>query len=122
MTTETSVALNPARIALVGNPDVLQRVSASDQLHSRIGLRADVGAGAWLDDAADKALATMWPDAPAEVRLLARETARQPGHLRRLVKQARIAIRLTESPSWGKSAAAAFVEARGLIGATIEED
>jgi DNA transposition AAA+ family ATPase len=112
-------------VALVGNPDVLTRVAGSDQLHSRIGLRADIGARrdmAWLDSASSEILAAMWPAAPAEVRLLAQETARQPGHLRRLVKQLRIAIRLSESAAWRKSQAAAFVEARTLIGATTEED
>lgn len=112
-------------IALVGNPDVLDRVAGSDQLHSRIGLRADIASRrdmAWLDDASASILDAMWPDAPAEVRLLAQETARQPGHLRRLVKQLRIAIRLSEASTWRRSGAAAFVEARTLIGAHTEED
>lgn len=110
-------------IALVGNPDVLTRVAGSDQLSSRIGLRADIGSRrdmAWLDEASESILNAMWPDAPAEVRLLAQEAARQPGHLRRLVKQLRIAIRLSESASWRRSAAAAFVEARTLIGVETE--
>lgn len=112
-------------VALVGNPEVLTRVSGSDQLSSRIGLRADIGSRrdmAWLDAAATEILSAMWPSAPAEVRLLAQETARQQGHLRRLVKQLRIAIRLSDSAAWRKSQAAAFVEARTLIGAHTEED
>jgi len=115
-------------IALVGNPEVLARVAGSDQLSSRIGLRSDIGlrggkAGlSWLDSAADALLAAMWPEAPAEVRLLSQETARQPGHLRRLTKQLRIAIRLSSARAWHRSHAAAFVEARTLIGAQTEED
>lgn len=109
-------------IALIGNPDVLTRLAGSDQLSSRIGLRTDIGrqngklSVDWLDAAADAILAEMWPRAPKEVQLLAREAARQDGHLRRLVKQLRIAIRLADAPSWRGKQAAAFVEARGLIG------
>lgn len=109
-------------IALIGNPDVLTRLAGSDQLASRIGLRTDIGLQKgklsieWLNAAADAILAEMWPRAPKEVGLLAREAARQEGHLRRLVKQLRIAIRLTEAPDWKGKQAAAFVEARSLIG------
>lgn len=110
-------------IALIGNPEVLSRIAGSDQLSSRIGLRTDIGMQAgkqslqWLDAAADSILEEMWPKAPPEVALLAREAARQEGHLRRLVKQLRLAIRLTEAPAWEGKQAAAFVESRSLIGA-----
>lgn len=109
-------------IALIGNPEVLTRLAVSDQLSSRIGLRTDIGLQGgklsvqWLDDAADAILSEMWPNAPKEVALLAREAARQEGHLRRLVKQLRIAIRLTDAPDWRGKPAAAFVESRSLIG------
>jgi len=110
-------------VALIGNPDVLCKVASSDQLSSRIGLRMDIGEKGvgWVEDAADRILDAMWPKAPNEVRLLARESARQPGHLRRLVKQLRIAIRLCEAAAWKSKQAAAFVEARTLIGTPEEE-
>ena len=102
---------------------MLGKVASSDQLSSRIGLRMDIGVKGfdWIDEATDKILDAMWPKAPHEIRLLARESARQPGHLRRLVKQLRIAIRLCEAAAWKSKQAAAFVEARALIG-TPEED
>ncbi|MCK9468167.1 MAG: AAA family ATPase [Porticoccaceae bacterium] len=109
-------------IALIGNPDILTRLAGSDQLSSRIGLRTDISHQQgrhdidWLIDAADTLLAEMWPNAPQEVQLLAREAVRQEGHLRRLVKQLRIAIRLSDAPAWAGKQAAAFVEARSLIG------
>jgi len=109
-------------VALIGNPDVLARLDGSDQLSSRIGLRKDIGTACddWIDAAADALLAAMWPKAPEEVKLLARETARGTGHLRRLVKQLRITIKLCESPAWSGKAAKAFIEARALVGAVEE--
>ena len=106
-------------VALIGNPEVLSKVSGKDQLDSRIPLRRDIGddAGKWVDGAADKIVDAMWPDAPGDVRLLARETARRSGHLRTLVYQLRIAIKLCEAPAWRNKHAAAFVQARALVGA-----
>ncbi len=113
-------------IALIGNPEVLTRISVSDQLHSRVGIRVDVGGVGkkdmdWLDDAAVTMLEKMWPDHPKELRIIAMETARQPGHLRRLVKQIRAGIRLSQTPRWKNKQAAAFIEARTLIGKPEEE-
>jgi len=109
-------------VALIGNPDVLARLDGSDQLSSRIGLRKDIGTTSddWIDAAADALVAAMWSKVPEEVKLLARETARGTGHLRRLVKQLRITIKLCESPAWSGKAAKAFIEARALVGAVEE--
>ena len=109
-------------VALIGNPDVLTRLDNSDQLSSRIGLRKDIGTTCdnWIDAASDALLAEMWPKAPEEVKLLSRETARGTGHLRRLVKQLRIAIKLCESSAWLGKSAKAFIEARALVGAEGE--
>lgn len=112
-------------VALVGNPDVMERLAVSDQLSSRILLRDDIGRQknmAWLDDAASAILDSMWPEAPAEVRMLAQETARKPGHLRTLNGQLRHAISLSKSPAWRKSQASAFIHARTLVGADPSED
>jgi len=102
---------------------VLGKLSGSDQLSSRIGIRQDIGGGDtdWLNGATGMMLASMWPNAPQEVHLLAQESARQPGHLRRLVKQLRIAIRLTENPAWRNKQAGAFVQARTMIGTPEDE-
>jgi DNA transposition AAA+ family ATPase len=110
-------------VALVGNPaQILDRLRSDPALSSRIGIRKDISsdgkdkeASAWLSDASDSMVKAMWPDAASEIKTLAREAARQPGHLRRLNKQLRIAIRLAESPAWGKSRAAAFAYSRTLL-------
>ena len=110
-------------VALVGNPKkILDRLRSDPALSSRIGIRkeissskADKDAKAWLSDASDAMVIAMWPQALAEIKTLAREAAMQPGHLRRLNKQLRIAIRLSESPTWGKSMSAAFAYSRTLL-------
>jgi hypothetical protein len=113
-------------IALIGNPEVLTRIAGSDQLHSRVGIRVDVGGSGkkdmdWLDEAAATMLKQMWPDYPKELLIIAQETAHQPGHLRRLVKQIRAGIRLSQTSRWKNKQAAAFIEARTLIGKPDEE-
>lgn len=113
--------------ALVGNPDVLDKLKGKDQLVSRIGVRSDIArhaslAGGWIDRAADDMLAAMWPPAAADIALLARETARLPGHLRTLNKQLRIAMELCETELYRGKYARAFVEARHLIGVDDESD
>jgi DNA transposition AAA+ family ATPase len=113
-------------IGLIGNPELLDRIAGSDQLYSRVGIRVDVGGFGkinmdWLDVAAQKMLENMWPGYPTELLIIAQETARQPGHLRRLVKQIRAGIRLSQSPRWKSKPAAAFIEARSLIGKPDEE-
>ena len=112
--------------ALVGNPEVLERLKGKDQLYSRIGVKYDIAGTlsedtAWLDRAADDMVAAMWSCAATDIGLLARETARKPGHLRTLNKQLKIAIRLCETPSYRGKHARAFVESRHLIGADSEE-
>jgi DNA transposition AAA+ family ATPase len=113
-------------VALVGNPEVLDRLRGNDQMTSRIGFKQDIaemlGRGSWLDRAADRMVAAMWPKASQEIGLLARETARKQGHLRTLNKQLRIAIRLCETDAYAAKAAKAFVEARHLIGADNTEE
>ena len=112
-------------IALVGNPEVLGKLSGNDQMTSRIGLKQDVGIAAdarWLDKAADNMTAAMWPEAAADIRQLAREGARKQGHLRTLNKQLKIAIRLCESPGYGGNYAKAFVAARHMIGADATDE
>ena len=112
--------------ALVGNPEVLERLKGKDQLYSRIGVKADIseslGDAAWMDRAADDMVAAMWPGAAADIGLLAREAARKPGHLRTLNKQLKIAIRLCETDAYRGRYARAFVESRHLIGADSEEE
>ena len=112
--------------ALVGNPEVLVKLRGKDQLYSRIGVKADIseslGDAAWMDRAADDMVAAMWPGAAADIGLLARETARKPGHLRTLNKQLKIAIRLCETDAYRGKHARAFVESRHLIGADSEEE
>lgn len=108
-----------AALALVGNPEVLDRLGASDQLLSRVGFRQDVGTmlkGAWLSQAADRLAAELWPQAASSVRELAREAARRPGHLRTLGKQLKIAMRLCESDAFRGREDAAMAEARHLTG------
>jgi Uncharacterized ATPase, putative transposase len=111
--------------ALVGNPEVLERLKGKDQLYSRIGLRHDIAAafrnGDWIDHAADDMVAAMWPNSAKDIGLLACETARRPGHLRTLNKQLKIAIRLCETDEFRGKYARAFVESRHLIGADSEE-
>jgi len=109
-------------LAFVGNAEILDKVAANDQLASRIRIRRNVLLDGedkqqigWLDDAADKMVAAMWPDAAKEIRRLARESVRQQGYLRRLNSQLKVAIRLHETPAFTGRAAAAFVEARHLI-------
>lgn len=110
-------------VALVGNPaQILERLRSDAALSSRIGIRKEIstshkdkGAVKWLGDAADSMVKAMWPAAFAEIRTLAREAALQPGHLRRLNKQLRIAIRMSESPAWQRSMAAAFAYSRTLL-------
>jgi DNA transposition AAA+ family ATPase len=117
-------------VALVGNPaQILDRLRSDPALSSRIGIRTEIStdpkdkeASAWLVDAADEMVKAMWPDSFSEIRTLAREAARQPGHLRRLNKQLRIAIRMSESPSWGKTRAAAFAYSRTLLVADASDD
>ena len=109
-------------LALVGNADILDKVASCDQLSSRIKIRRNVLLDGedrkqlgWLDDAADKMVRAMWPAATKDILRLARESARQEGHLRRLNSQLRIAIRLSETASYAGRQAAAFVEARHLL-------
>ena len=117
-------------VALVGTPaQILDRLRSDPALYSRIGIRKEISteasdkqAAAWLADASDKMVKAMWPDAFSEIRTLAREAARQPGHLRRLNKQLRIAIRMSESPAWNKSMAAAFAYSRTLLVSEESED
>ncbi|HRR34004.1 MAG TPA: AAA family ATPase [Kiritimatiellia bacterium] len=110
--------------ALVGNPEVIDKLCGRDQLSSRIGIRYDIAqagiTGDWIDRAADEMVAAMWPKAAQEVALLARETARRPGHLRTLSKQLKIAIRLCDTDAFRGKFARSFVEARHLIGADID--
>lgn len=113
-------------VALVGNPEVLDKIAGNDQMASRIGFKQDIndmmaGSSAWLNTAADRMVKAMWPEAAGEIRLLARETAKKPGHLRTLNKQLRIAIRLAETDRYRGKTAAAFVAARDLIGAQEED-
>lgn len=118
--------LTGVSVALVGNPEVLDRLRGNDQMTSRIGFKQDIaemlGRGAWLDRASDRMVAAMWPKAATEIGLLARETARKQGHLRTLNKQLRIAIRLCETSAYSGKSAKAFVEARHLIGADNTEE
>ena len=114
-------------VALVGNPEVMNRLRGNDQMTSRIGFKQDIGEmiaenDEWLDSAADKMIAAMWPKASKEVGLLARETARKEGHLRTLNKQIRFAIRLSESPKYSGKYGLAFVDARHMIGADNAEE
>ena len=112
-------------VALVGNPEVLGKLSGNDQMTSRIGLKQDVGLmmnARWLDKAADSMTAAMWPEAVADIRQLAREGARKQGHLRTLNKQLKIAIRLCESPDYAGNYAKAFVSARHMIGADASDE
>lgn len=113
-------------IALVGNPEVLDRMRGNDQMTSRIGFKQDIAEmldrGGWLDKASDKMVAAMWPKALSDIAPLARETARKQGHLRTLKKQLRIAIRLCETDAYRGKPGKAFTEARHLIGADNTED
>lgn len=113
-------------VALVGNPEVLDKIAGNDQMSSRIGFKQDIGEmlgkGKWLDQAADKMVSEMWPKAAADIGILARETARKPGHLRTLNKQMRIAIRLCETDEYKGKFGRAFVEARHLIGADNSDE
>jgi DNA transposition AAA+ family ATPase len=113
-------------VALVGNPEVLTRLTGNDQMTSRIGFKQDVtrmsASKDWIDQAADAMVEAMWPDAAGEIRLLARESARKAGVLRTLNKQLRIAIRLCETDAYAGKFGKAFVEARHLIGADSQGD
>lgn len=113
-------------IALVGNPEVLDRMRGNDQMTSRIGFKQDIAEmldrGGWLDKASDKMVAAMWPKALSDIAPLARETARKQGHLRTLKKQLRIAIRLCETDAYRGKPGKAFTEARHLIGADSAEE
>jgi len=117
-------------IALVGNPDmILERLRSDPAMSSRIGIRKEIStrrddkdAQAWLSNAADQMIKAMWPEALAEIRTLAHEAVRQPGHLRRLNKQLKIAIRMSESPAWNKSRAAAFAYSRTLLVSDSDQD
>lgn len=110
-------------VALVGNPaQILERLRSDAALSSRIGIRKEISTSSkdkdavkWIGEASDAMVKAMWPSAYSEIRTLAREAAMQPGHLRRLNKQLRIAIRMSESPAWGKSLAAAFAYSRTLL-------
>lgn len=109
-------------LAFVGNAEILDKVASSDQLASRIKIRRNVLLDGedkqqlgWLDDAADKMVRVMWPDATKDILRLARESVRQQGHLRRLNSQLRVAIRLCETKGFTGRHAAAFVEARHLL-------
>lgn len=111
---------------LVGNPEVMDRLAGRDQLVSRIGIKQDIsdalGKRDWTDHAADAMVSAMWPKAASDISILARESARKPGHLRTLNKQLKIAIRLCETPAYKNKFARAFVTSRHLIGADTEED
>lgn len=110
-------------VALVGNPaQILDRLRSDAALSSRIGIRKEIStsnkdkdAVKWLGEASDAMVKAMWPQAFTEIRTLAREASLQPGHLRRLNKQLRIAIRMSESPAWGRSLASAFAYSRTLL-------
>jgi len=112
-------------VALVGNPEVLEKVKVNDQMSSRIGYKQSLADamkidGPWLDAAADAMVAAMWPEAAAELRTPARDAARSRGYLRTLNKQLRIALRLAEKPRFAGRYGLAFATARPLIG--TEED
>jgi len=112
-------------VALVGNPEVLDKLRGSDQMTSRIGFKQDIGEvvkGNWLDRAAGDMVAAMWPVALADIGRLASESARKQGHLRTLNKQLKIAIRLCETPAFAGNCAKAFVQARHLIGADTSDE
>jgi hypothetical protein len=104
----------------------MERLEGRDQLVSRIGIKKDItsalGNEKWIDDAADRMVAAMWPKAASEIAILAHEAARKSGHLRTLNKQLRIAIRLCETDMYRNRYAKSFVVARDLIGAGEEED
>lgn len=111
---------------LIGNPEVMDKLNGNDQLSSRIGVQFDISAAIakkdWLDDAADRKVAAMWPKAQREIGILAREAARKPGHLRTLDKQLRIAITLCETDTFRGKYAKAFADARGMIGAESKQE
>lgn len=113
-------------VALVGNPEVLDKIKHSDQMSSRVGFKQDIADmmkmnGAWINAAADKMVAAMWPEAASEIRSLSHEAARRTGYLRTLNKQLRIAMRLCESESYRGRYGKAFSDARSLIGAGEED-
>ncbi len=111
---------------LVGNPEVMDRLQGRDQLVSRIGIKQDIaealGRRDWLDHAADRMVAAMWPKAATDIAILAREAARKPGHLRTLNKQIKIGLRLCETATYKGRYAKAFVTARDLIGAGGDDE
>jgi len=112
-------------IAMVGNPEVLDKIRGNDQITSRNMIKVDIGAivkSNWLREAARNMVSAMWPEALADIELLACESARKQGHLRTLNMQLRIAIINCETPKYAGNYAKAFVAARRMIGADATDE
>jgi len=105
-------------VALVGNPEVLDKIRGNDQMTSRLIVRRDISnvvKGNWLNRAARDMVAAMWPDALADIERLACESARKDGHLRKLNYQLRLAIAMSERAEHAGNYEAIFLSARDYI-------
>jgi len=112
-------------IALVGNPDVLEKISGDDTKTSRLIVRRDISEvvkGHWLDRAAGDMVAAMWPEALADIGRLASESARKEGHLRTLNYQLRLAIAMSERAEYAGRHEEAFLKARNYTGADASDE
>lgn len=74
-------------IALIGNPEVIDLVRGSDQLHSRIGIKKAITSGKDHRDIARKLIAAIVPESKAELEDLATDALAFAGHVRHLKKQ-----------------------------------
>ena len=109
-------------IGLVGNPEILENLRYSDQMFSRIAMRKDLCVDGeqrlkldWLDQAADGVVDRMWSDAPQEVREMAREAAREFGHLRTLQHRIQLAQELAATSQFRGKPADAFDATHAMI-------
>lgn len=90
-----------APISLVGNPEIIERISSNDQQFSRIGVHWQITAP---DDELEmpirKTIQQWFPDSVDELYKLANQVATNSGHLRALKKQLRLAQEMrTNNPS-----------------------
>jgi DNA transposition AAA+ family ATPase len=79
-------------IALVGNPEIIKRISSNDQQFSRIGVHWKIEPPLdHMEVPTRKTIHQWFPEHVDELYRLARQVAVQMGHLRALKKQLRLA-------------------------------
>lgn len=100
-------------VALIGNPEVLDKIRGSDQFFSRVGLMEEVTVGgtAEAEQIAGRLLSRIDASLPQTLRAEATQVLLGRGHIRTLEKQLNIMRVLMETPGFAGKPREAFAAA-----------